>query len=58
MSDNLKTYIHPMQYSVVLVLSQLPAPCITLIEISLDGGFVSASVETEGLMGDLRNLLM
>jgi hypothetical protein len=47
-----------MQYSVVLVLSQFPAPCITLIEISLDGGFVSASVETEGLTGDLRNLLM
>jgi hypothetical protein len=47
-----------MQYSVVLVLSQSPAPCITLIETSLDGGFVSASVETEGSMGDLRNLLM
>ena len=37
-----------MQYSVVLVLSQSPALCITLIEISLDGGFVSASVEMEG----------
>jgi hypothetical protein len=47
-----------MQYFVVLALSQSLARCITLIEISLDGGFVSVSAKREGSMDGLRNLLM
>jgi hypothetical protein len=47
-----------MQYFVVSALLQLLGLCITLIEISSDGGFVSASVKTEDLMGGLRNWLM
>jgi len=44
-----------MQYFVVSVHLQSLGPCITLIEISSDGGSVSASVKTEDLMGGLRN---
>jgi hypothetical protein len=47
-----------VQYFVVLALLQSLGLYITLIEISLDGGFVSASVKTEDLMGGLRNWLM
>ena len=50
----LNPYIY-MQYLVVLALLQSLGLYTTLIEISLDGGFVSASVKTEDLMGDLRN---
>uniref|UniRef100_A0A0E0IED4 Geranylgeranyl transferase type II subunit beta n=1 Tax=Oryza nivara TaxID=4536 RepID=A0A0E0IED4_ORYNI len=46
------------RYFVVLALSQSLARCITLIEISLDGGFVSVSAKREGSMDGLRNLLI